>query len=92
MIIVRSDAPTLFDCLEAISHDAGAGAGHSNYTLPDEVAEDLQSYEAALAALTPEQRTTFSIGDYDDARIIANSPILQKLDKILEEFFEGDMG
>lgn len=74
-IITKVSHPALFECLETISHDNGAGAGHSEYAIPDEwdrwCAAFLPAVELALAALSEDERQNLSIGELSDMSDIA---------------------
>lgn len=95
VIVTAVTQPTLFLALEAISHDRGSGAGHSNYAIPAGWQFFIPPAERALHLLSPEDFATFTIGEHELAQDIAHrSQELHMAHRLLEAFFhdfEGGM-
>lgn len=90
VIVTAASHPTIFECLEDISHDCGGGAGHTCYSIPIEWAGYLTpEHEAAVAALSDEERSTFCIGEETEMEAIARcSPLLERVSVLLSAFHE----
>lgn len=87
-IVTKQSHPILFEALEIISHDRGAGAGHSNYAIPAPFNSSCDDVEMALVTLTTADLEDFSIGEESDMQAIASrSPELQAASKFLNAFF-----
>ena len=88
MRVTASSHPATFECLEAVSHDMGASAGHASYVVADSWVGKLAIAEGALAGLSREDRETLSIGDAGEARVIhERSPGLKVAYDLLLGFF-----
>lgn len=88
IIVTKESHPSLFEVLETISHDRGAGAGHGNYAIPDTYEKGLDLYEAALKGLTDKEYEAFAIGETDEATAIAErTPELRITHNFLTAFF-----
>lgn len=88
MRITASSHPAIFECLETISHDMGASAGHASYVVADGWVGKLAIAEDALSGLSKGERETLAIGEIEDAReIYRGSPGLQVSYGLLCAFF-----
>lgn len=88
IIVTAETQPTLFLALEAISHDRGSGAGHTNYAIPAGWQFFIPPAERALKALPPEEFAEFCIGEHEAAQAIAHrSTDLHMAHRLLEAFF-----
>lgn len=87
-IVTRESHSRLFEALEIVSHDCGAGAGHPEYAIPEPWASEVDYVEQAMRDLSPEEVETLSIGEHDEARAIASrTPGLMTASDFLEAFF-----
>lgn len=81
--------PKVYQALDLISHDQGAGAGHDTYAVPIEYEDKLPAIESALGTIHPTQFQTFCIGDEAvQKRIAATCPELSDASNFLDAFFE----
>ncbi len=88
-IVHKHSYPHLFEAFETLSHDCGAGAGHSNYAVPKEWAPHLKTAETALSTLTNKEYGIFLTGDATEQQEIADrSKELFCTHKMLNSFFE----
>ena len=88
LIVTEKSHPLVFETLETISHDVGAGAGHDTYAIPEPWCLNLSVYEAWLRLLTPENQETFCIGEESEAKaLIQGSMYLQVTHDFLTAFF-----
>jgi hypothetical protein len=88
VIVTAATQPTLFLALEAISHDRGSGAGHSNYAIPAGWQFFIYPAERALKLLTPKEFAEFTIGEHEVAQEIAHrTQELHMAHRLLEAFF-----
>lgn len=89
VFVTPQSHPVLFQALEMISHDRGAGAGHSHYAIPAEHGKHLDEVEDAVKHLTATELETFAIGEGSEAQAIADrEPGLGVAHKFLDAFFE----
>lgn len=87
LLVTAESHPCLFNIFECISHDAGYGAGHTNYSVPNTYTEDqLQELELTLIVMGKRKAEAFAIGGEDD-RPNSLSKELQDLDAFLTHFF-----
>lgn len=78
----------LFEVCDMISHDAGAGAGHKGYLLPDVMPLTARTWSGFLGNLTKEDRETFAIGEQSEIeQIIAATPALASCHRTLNRWF-----
>jgi hypothetical protein len=61
--VTANNYPTTFKVFEMISHDMGAGAGHTNYSVPEKWVPYLQDAERFLSKMSNENLENFTIGD-----------------------------
>lgn len=87
-VVTKITHPVLFEAFEIISHDRGAGAGHSNYAVPREWVDRLQPTELALRGLSEPELKTFCIGEEEDQLALARTPELLYASDLLNSFFE----
>lgn len=88
LVITAATHPALHSAFEKISHDAGFGAGHETYSVPEDYVALARIADTALATLTPEELETFSIGDQDEMEVISQrSPELRATNGLLHSFF-----
>lgn len=66
--------PTLHDAFETISHDGGTAAGHAVYFVPERWTEHIDRIEAALSALTPEERLAYYLDGFT-REVLAKAPM-----------------
>ncbi len=92
-LVTKDNYPLVFEALETISHDRGAGAGHSNYALPPRWLGRLGKIEQSLTTLTKEERETFAIGEDSEVKAIADrSAALHEAHELLDAFFDDFEG
>lgn len=83
-LVTAASHPCLFDVFEAISHDAGFGAGHTNYSVPDVYTPgQIDQIETDLRGMGKELAMEFAIGGEDD-RLDTAYP---EVNKFLNHFF-----
>lgn len=86
-LVTQDSHPALFLVFESISHDAGFGAGHDNYSVPvNYTKEQLLDLDMILTMMGTDKARDFAIGGEDD-RPANLSEELQILDKFLNHFF-----
>lgn len=87
--VTAENFPTVYKCLNDISHDAGYGAGHDTYSVSPRWEAELPGIEAALVMLNDDARNEFSIGDQAEAdRMIERRPELARASALFNDFFE----
>lgn len=89
VLVTQQSYPTLFRAFETISHDVGAGAGHTNYSVPPEWVDKLALVEKELSLLSTADLETLLIGEDSEAiAIVARSDNLLIVHKMLNAFFD----
>jgi len=88
ILVTAESHPALFKAFELISHDSGNQADHTNYAVPIVWAEDLEFVDRVLGLLSPEELETLAIGEDEENKVLVKKFNLQKVDKLLQEFFE----
>ena len=90
-LITIENYPTLFKAFEMISHDAGNGAGHKNYSISLKWKEVIEVVEYNLKVMLESADSDFEclcIGDEDDRNRIVREYKIEVTDKLLQDFFE----
>lgn len=88
-IVTATNYPRIHEVFCDVSHDAGFGAGHDNYSVPTEWVTRLILIESALRALTRDERQTLAIGEETEAaEIAARSEGLTEASKFLHAFWD----
>lgn len=86
--ITEQSHPATFEAFETIRHDAGHGAGHTNYSVEKEWATLLPFVEAVLSTISKEGIQDFAIGGEDQRELLMNKDIrFLVVDAFLTAFF-----
>jgi hypothetical protein len=95
VLVTEKSHPCIFAAFEIISHDNGAGSGHTNYSVYPSWAPHLNTIEKALAGLGDRGNidgdfVNFCIGEQEKMEAIAKrSPELALASCMFNSFFEG---
>lgn len=89
LVIDQVSHPKLYHAFEVISHDSGAGAGHTNYCVPADESARVATAEAQLTPLTDDEIETLSIGEAEEMDALVAKHGLADTHALFNEFFEG---
>jgi hypothetical protein len=90
--LVRPDTYRhIYEVLNDISHDGGAGAGHDHYAIDAKWEPRCADWDFKLSFMTREQRQTFAIGEQSEGRELAERHGLLDMAEMLDVFADGEV-